>query len=922
MSLRLRRFFHQSAILMAALILVAGMALCGLKDILNNVEHNKCEMTYMFQWPIYVKVPLFKGMSKDFPRYSLYFYGEGSQAEVELDLHHVSGIPVLFIPGNAGSHKQVRSLASVALRKAENTAYEFNYFTADLDERLSGLSGVMLGEQTEFIRLCIKRILRLYKGVPKRPKSIVLIGHSMGGVIAKALFTLDMFDAKQVHTIVTLGTPHQHPVVPLDPILSNFYNHINWFWHMKGYGSNSSLTNISMVSIGGGFRDLLVRSSVTSLHGHLPHSQGISVISTSIPRVWASVDHLCLCWCKQLVLVINRALFDMVDTKTTQIVDNKQIRQRILEHHFVQNPGTKDVYMNSLEGKGISDLKGLNHIAVDRRLWVLKGSNKQSNKLYTFVLDQWKITHNAFLVLTDLQSDKWLFACKESSAHPCSSATDLSHYAQLLPTKDFPLKYAYLRLSDFPDISHFAVAFSSSKSKHLLMTEFHSIGMSSYIVDVPWLFSGNPTRLEIEGDVFFSNISLSSIAKVWKVYDIQVTSKGCEKDLFMVGRVNIPWFNENVYVHSTEGSLDLQIKLHHPRPRGFMGNIEVHLWLDPKCSHSVTIKPNLNEMLGQVYRFFGVQLSVWVYSMILLVLAWQVSSLATAQNCLSIFDLAASTSKSFRVLLLLTQVHFVISQVILPLFVMQGNMGQHDWLPSISDLRTFDWLLPLVVIVFTAVLIVVIIFVWNGILLTIGGRVIFWQQDLEELITTRTMFPVKEITFACLNTLISLAINGVLGLLIAFMFFIGRSCKQSALLRQLKTLPVDSKTIKVVSIVKGIYSFSLTISTLSLYTILLNSPSLVVWAKALPYQYQLAPDPTCLLGALMGLNLIHLGYHPLGEAPQSLVYITFFVGVIVTQAPIFPLYMVSYTGSLVLTALNIWRISKEFKERQKQKKAE
>ncbi|KAK3737552.1 hypothetical protein QZH41_006055 [Actinostola sp. cb2023] len=234
---------QQSVILMAALSVFAGLALYGLKDVIHNVEHNQCEMTYMYQWPVYVKVPLFKGVSKDFPRYSLYYYGEGSQPEVERDLQRVRGIPVLFIPGNAGSHKQARSLASVALRKAEDSAYQFNYFTVDLDERLSGVSGVMLNEQTEFVRICIKRVLRLYKGIPRRPRSVVLIGHSMGGVISKALFTLPKFDPTQVHTVITLGTPHQHPVMPLDPLLCNFYNHINRFWHREAFNPSSNAVN-------------------------------------------------------------------------------------------------------------------------------------------------------------------------------------------------------------------------------------------------------------------------------------------------------------------------------------------------------------------------------------------------------------------------------------------------------------------------------------------------------------------------------------------------------------------------------------------------------------------------------------------------------------------------------------------------------
>lgn len=47
------------------------------------------------------------------------------------------GIPVLFIPGNGGSYKQVRSMGSVALRmfqSMEKTSNYFNFFAVDLNE--------------------------------------------------------------------------------------------------------------------------------------------------------------------------------------------------------------------------------------------------------------------------------------------------------------------------------------------------------------------------------------------------------------------------------------------------------------------------------------------------------------------------------------------------------------------------------------------------------------------------------------------------------------------------------------------------------------------------------------------------------------------------------------------------------------------
>lgn len=49
----------------------------------------------------------------------------------------VGGVPALFIPGNAGSYKQSRSSASIAMRmhQAEFTSKQnFDFFTVNLNE--------------------------------------------------------------------------------------------------------------------------------------------------------------------------------------------------------------------------------------------------------------------------------------------------------------------------------------------------------------------------------------------------------------------------------------------------------------------------------------------------------------------------------------------------------------------------------------------------------------------------------------------------------------------------------------------------------------------------------------------------------------------------------------------------------------------
>lgn len=56
-------------------------------------------------WFCSQRVVLPRRVSRLFPAYGLYLYGEGVYAQETRNLK-LSGTPVLFLPGNAGSYKQ------------------------------------------------------------------------------------------------------------------------------------------------------------------------------------------------------------------------------------------------------------------------------------------------------------------------------------------------------------------------------------------------------------------------------------------------------------------------------------------------------------------------------------------------------------------------------------------------------------------------------------------------------------------------------------------------------------------------------------------------------------------------------------------------------------------------------------------------
>uniref|UniRef100_A0A3P9C9X6 GPI inositol-deacylase n=1 Tax=Maylandia zebra TaxID=106582 RepID=A0A3P9C9X6_9CICH len=294
--------------------LAAGLLAVGLRELLTGFEENRCSMTYMFEYPEYRRVALPRRVARLYPAYGLYLYGEGVYAQ-ETRALKLTGAPVLFLPGNAGSYKQARSLGSVALRKAETMegGLHFNVFTVDFNEELVALYGGSLLRQTHFLHESIKAILRLYK---TPPQSVVLVGHSMGGVVARALFTLPRFNTNLVSIIITQASPHLAPVLALDPYLLDFYSAVRQKWVNQA----NKLRNVTVLSVGGGYRDYQVRSGLTSLPCPPGDPNKLSLVVTAVPRTWVSTDHLSIVWCKELVLATVRAFFDLIDPETRQVL--------------------------------------------------------------------------------------------------------------------------------------------------------------------------------------------------------------------------------------------------------------------------------------------------------------------------------------------------------------------------------------------------------------------------------------------------------------------------------------------------------------------------------------------------------------------------------------------------------------------------
>ena len=221
-----------------------------------------------------------------------------------------------------------------------------DFFTVDFNEDFTAFHGQTMLDQAEYVNEAIRYILSLYldpqtserdPSLPD-PSSVIILGHSMGGIVARAAFVMPNFQAHSINTIVTMSAPHARPPVTFDPLIVKIYQDINNYWR-HAYSSKpateNSLADVTLVSVAGGGLDTVVPSDYASLESIVPESHGFTVFTSTIPTVWTSMDHLAITWCDQFRKVIVKALYDIVDSRDksqtkTRAERMKQFRTRFL----------------------------------------------------------------------------------------------------------------------------------------------------------------------------------------------------------------------------------------------------------------------------------------------------------------------------------------------------------------------------------------------------------------------------------------------------------------------------------------------------------------------------------------------------------------------------------------------------------------
>lgn len=194
----------------------------------------------------------------------------------------------------------------------------------DLNEEFSAVSGRLLLDQAEYLNDVVQRILALYQ---HRFSSVVIVGHSMGGIVARLMPTLANYQSHSINTILTLASPHAKAPIVLDPKIARIYQSL----------IHPIAPNITIMSLAGGTSDSIVNSDAASL-SRAPG--GLTAFTTSIPQVWTTCDHMAILWCNQLVKRVSKALVEVTnknDISGTRPFDD---RIQIFQKYFAPSSAT------------------------------------------------------------------------------------------------------------------------------------------------------------------------------------------------------------------------------------------------------------------------------------------------------------------------------------------------------------------------------------------------------------------------------------------------------------------------------------------------------------------------------------------------------------------------------------------------------
>ena len=341
------------------------------------------------------------------------------------------------------------------------------------------------------------------------------MAHSIGGVIARGLFLLDLFDVSSISVILTFATPNLTPVVSVDYEMARFYKDVNDFWKSNA----GKLSNISVLSVSGGDNDLQVRHYLT----RLPTQQNnhLSTSLNAILRVQLTTDHQAIVWCRQMVLVTSRFLYSLLDRRTGQVTENAGKRNQLMNYYFGSRQQAILYSLNQDSKVKLNAAYAWKTITEMR--WTRDGDCTDSGIYYNFnVIHYLEQNGTDFAAEISMSKNrKWIFVCGEN----CSKAVDLSKHS--ITNGNMQRLRLKLNLLHKEGFSHVLISIlKNSKAKHIAVNvatqdEFEDVSVPSVFSNLWTLGKGYNYLLDSQAQ-FYHRVRLIGFSSIYQNFNVSV----------------------------------------------------------------------------------------------------------------------------------------------------------------------------------------------------------------------------------------------------------------------------------------------------------------------------------------------------------------------------------------------------------------
>ncbi|PPR02655.1 hypothetical protein CVT24_002138 [Panaeolus cyanescens] len=342
-------FTNMKSLLAIFSVLAVFVFYLAANSITQSLSPQGCLMSYMS--PSYVLQTDFNATWTPLAaRYSLWLYREVGWDSIPTSEIKTNSLPVLFIPGNAGSSRQVRSIASSAARQFYSSpgivSSEFttpsskslDVYAVEFNEDFSAFHGSTLESQVSYTSKAISFILATYPAGTK----VVVMGHSMGGIVATSLLP-----SEQISEVITMSTPHTLPPARFDSRVDALYTRLQ---------GTLLQDPTPILSICGGATDLMIPSESCILPPPDADVYRSTVFTSSLEGAWTGVGHQEMVWCHQVRWRIARAALELSRTHGSRA--RTSVLDKWLRDGHTIPQGASNI--SRLPSTGVSDVEFLN----------------------------------------------------------------------------------------------------------------------------------------------------------------------------------------------------------------------------------------------------------------------------------------------------------------------------------------------------------------------------------------------------------------------------------------------------------------------------------------------------------------------------------------------------------------------------------